>query len=70
MKRYRVFYTIKMDSTLYEYYLDVEAGNKKEAIKQVREKVYSETGRNAFTPKATSKNVITTNAIEGLPPKK
>lgn len=72
MKKYRVYYTVKMNANHYEYYLDLEAQNAKDAVQQLRTKVFKETGRNAFTPHA-SKNIEDVPkqfSVEGLPPKK
>lgn len=71
MKKYRVYYTVKMNATSYEYYLDVEAQTSKEAVQRVRSQVFSGTKRNAFTPHATKDlEKVHEGAIEGLPPKK
>ena len=67
MKKYRVYYIIKMDSTQYQYYLDVEAGNAKAAKDKVRAEVLRLTGRNTFNPSTKPEGE---DAIEGMPPKK
>lgn len=67
MKKYRIYYTIKMNSSAYEYYLDVEAPNAKAAKDKVRTEVWQSTGRNTFNP---STKVPKTEAIEGMPPMK
>lgn len=66
MKKYRVYYTIKMNSNQYVYYLNVEAKNQKEACDMVKRAVFKETGRNAFHPGCKPE----AGAIEGYPPKK
>ena len=68
MKKYRIYYTIKMNSSAYEYFLDVEAGNVKAAKDRVRVEVFRLTGRNTFNP--STKAYKEDKAIEGMPPKK
>ena len=68
MKKYRIYYTIKMNSSAYEYYLDVEAENTKAAKDKVRAEVLRLTGRNTFNP--STKAYKEDKAIEGMPPKK
>lgn len=67
MKKYTIYYTIKMNSTAYEYALDVEAANAQEAKKKCKELVLKETGRNAFQPSTKAPNC---KCFTGLPPKK
>ena len=68
MKKYRIYYTIKMNSSAYEYYLDVEAPNAKTAKDKVRTEVWQCTGRNTFNP--SIKAYKEDKAIEGMPPMK
>ena len=67
MKKYRIYYTIKMNSSAYEYYLDVEAPNAKAAKDKVRTEVWQCTGRNTFNPSTTTAGK---NPVEGMPPMK
>lgn len=70
MKKYDVYYVVKMNSTSYVYCLSVEAENAKEAKKQVVGTVYRESGRNAFTPSTKKPWILPESIIKGIPPKK
>lgn len=67
VKKYPVYYTIKMNSMSYEYCMEVEAATAREAAKLCKETVFKETGRNAFHPTTKAPNCT---CFTGLPPKK
>lgn len=48
MKKYTVHYVIKKNNTGYPRSMEIEAKNQREAMAAVKDKVYNQTGRNAF----------------------
>ena len=70
MKQYTVYYVIKMNGTAYTYSLDTKAHTAKEAIANIKAYVYTETGRNAFTPCTSAPTNPKVEVIKGLPPHK
>ena len=67
MKKYRIYYVIKMNNEQDPYYLDVEADNVKAAKDKVCAEVLRLTGRHAFHPATKPYGEYT---FEGMPPKK
>jgi hypothetical protein len=68
MKQYTVYYVIKMNSHSYTYSLDVSADTAKHAVANVKDYVWRETGRNAFTPTTKAPTNPKVEVIKGLPP--
>lgn len=67
MKKYRIYYIIKMNREQEQYCLDVEADTVKAAKDKVRAEVLRLTGRNAFHPTTKPEGEYT---LVGMPPKK
>ena len=70
MKFYVVEFIIKDKHCGGLYALRVDAKNGRDAIAQVRDAVYEQTGRNAFTPHAYTEDHEPTKAYTGFPPSK
>lgn len=70
MKEYTVYYVIKMNGHAYMYCLNAFAPNSATAVKRVRDHVFDETGRNAFTATTTPPKNPKIEVIKGLPPSK
>ena len=68
-KTYVVTYIIKDKRYGGMYYLKTLADNARDAIQQVRDAVYKQTGRNAFTPHAYPED-YNAKAYTGFPPAK
>jgi len=70
MKTYTVEFIIKDKHCGGLYALRVDAKNGRDAIAQVRDAVYKQTGRNAFTPHAYADPHDPAKAFTGFPPAK